>query len=121
MYTYAARAVHIVDGDTCDLMLDLGCDVHLKIRVRLYGLNAAEIHGVAKDSEEYQRGMKAKNFLEQMITNRDLIIKTHKDRKGKYGRYLAEIWLREDYLNKPSINQQLLENDLAVPYFGGKR
>ena len=121
MYTYAAQTVRVVDGDTADLLLDLGCDVHLKIRVRLYGLNAPETHGISKDSEEYQKGVEAKNFLEQLIEDRQLIVKTYRDRKGKYGRYLAEIWLREDYPDKPSVNQRLLDGGYAVPYFGGKR
>ena len=121
MYTYAAQTVRVVDGDTVDLLLDLGCDVHLKIRVRLYGLNTPEIHGIAKDSKEYRAGMAAKNFLEQMIKDRQLIIKTYKDRREKYGRYLAEIWLHEDYPDKPSVNQRLLDGGYAVPYFGGKR
>ena len=121
MYTYAATAIRTIDGDTVDLMLDLGCNVHLKIRVRLYGLNTPEIHGITKDSEEYKKGIKAKNFLEQLIMNRDLIVRTHKDKKGKYGRYLAEIFLREDFPDRPSINQRLLDGGYAVPYFGGRR
>lgn len=126
MYTYAAQTVRVVDGDTAILMVDLGCDVHLKIRVRLYGLNTPEIHGISKNSEEYQKGIAAKNFLEQLITNRDLIVRTYKtkggeEKRGKYGRYLAEIWLREDFPDKPSVNQRLLDGGYAVPYFGGKR
>ena len=126
MYTYAAQTVRVIDGDTAILMLDLGCDIHFRTRVRLYGLNAPEIHGIDKNSTEYQKGMQAKNFLEKMITGHDLIVRTYKmkndeERCGKYGRYLVTIWRHEDYPDKPSINQQLLDSQLAVPYFGGKR
>jgi len=126
MYTYRAEALKIVDGDTCSLLLDLGCDVHLKVRVRLYGVNTPEIHGVAKDSEEYRKGIEAQQFLARLIMNRELIVKTYKtkhgsERRGKYGRYLAEIWVREDYPDKPSVNQRLLDGGYGVPYFGGKR
>ena len=126
MYVYRAQTVRVIDGDTCILLLDLGCDIHFKTRVRLYGLNTPEIHSIDKNSEEYAQGIKARNFLEGMITDHDLIVHTYKmkndeEKRGKYGRYLATIWRREDYPDKPSINQQLLDNQLAVPYFGGKR
>jgi len=121
MYTYRAEALRIVDGDTVDLEIQLGFEVAIQIRARLYGVNTPEIHGIAKDSEEYKKGIEAQQFLARLIMNRELIVKTIKDKKGKYGRYLAEIWVREDFPDKPSVNQRLLDGGYGVPYFGGKR
>jgi len=126
MYEYKARVLRIVDGDTVDLDIDLGCSVHVHERCRLYGINAPETHGVKKDSEEYKRGMAATEFLRNMIEGKEVLIRTHKDRKGKYGRYLVEIW---EYAEtdeglapiRPSVNAEMVEAGHAVPYFGGKR
>jgi len=124
MYEYKARVLRVVDGDTVDLDIDLGCSVHVHERCRLYGINAPETHGVKKDSEEYRKGMAATEFLRNMIEGKEVLIRTHKDKKGKYGRYLVSMWelpgteagpLRYSRL---SINAKMLDAGHAVPYFG---
>ena len=52
------------------------------------------------------------------------MITTFKDKKGKYGRYLAEVWLdriEDDALSGILLNQMLIDNGMAKEYFGGKR
>ncbi len=126
MYEYKARVLRIVDGDTVDLDIDLGCSVHVHERCRLYGINAPETHGVKKDSTEYRKGMAATEFLRNMIEGKEVLIRTYKDKRGKYGRYLVEIW---EYVEtdgrlapiRPSVNGEMVEAGHAKPYFGGKR
>ncbi len=118
MYEYTATVMRTIDGDTVDLDMDLGCSIHNHVRVRLYGINTPEIHGVKKDSDEYRRGAAATEFLRELVEGKMLTIRTHKDRKGKYGRYLAELWLPGA---KQSVNSILVEKGHAVEYFGGKR
>jgi|GEM_PF-252870 len=123
MYEYRARVLRTVDGDTVDLDIDLGCSVHVHERCRLYGINAPETHGVKKDSEEYRRGMTATEFLRNMIEGKEVLIRTFKDKKGKYGRYLVEIWeytetAEGQILIGPSVNAEMVEAGHAVPYFG---
>jgi len=45
--------------------------------------------------------------------NKKVIIQTIKDRKEKYGRYLAEVWLEENrkFIN---VNDLMVEKKLAV-------
>lgn len=113
MYIYKAKCRRVIDGDTLVLDIDLGMGISYRTKVRLLGINAPEIHGVSKSSQEYKLGMDAKNFIEENIQEKDLIIKTHKDRRGKYGRYLAEI-----FVDGVSINQLMLDKGYAVipPY-----
>ena len=49
-----------------------------------------------------------------------LILKTHKDAEGKYGRILGELWRITNYADQ-SLNDYLVEKGHATPYFGGKR
>lgn len=41
-FWYGAKVLNVVDGDTLDLMIDLGFNIHHKIRVRLFGVNTPE-------------------------------------------------------------------------------
>ena len=59
-FWYGATVLGVVDGDTVDLMVDLGFQVHHKIRVRLYGINTPESR--TKDLKEKELGLKAKKI-----------------------------------------------------------
>jgi len=123
MYEYRARVLEITDGDTIELDVDLGMSIHVHERCRLYGINAPETHGVKKDSEEYKRGMAATEFLRNMIEGKEVLIRTFKDKKEKYGRYLVEVFECIEFNEKlvpipPSVNAEMVEAGHAVPYFG---
>ena len=59
MFTYAAKPIDVIDGDTVDLLIDLGFGVHIKERCRLYGIDAPEMPSEA--------GKAAKIYLETLI------------------------------------------------------
>jgi len=88
MYEYRAELLRVVDGDTIDVNVDLGFNITREIRLRLLGVDTHETYGVSHDSEEYQRGMEETKFVTEWLPD-EFIIRTEK--KGKYGRYLAEI------------------------------
>lgn len=100
----------VIDGDTIDVMVDLGFRIHREIRLRLQGIDTHEIHGVSVGSEEYQQGMTEKRFVEDWLQagqtdkfNWPFIIRTEK--QGKYGRYLAEIERKPD---RAILNEDLI-------------
>lgn len=109
MYDYNATLIAVIDGDTVDLDIDLGLDIHNMIRVRLYGINTPELHS----SSPAQRALatKAKQFAIDFLTGKNITIQTYKDRKEKYGRYLATI-----FANGDSLNLALITSGLAVEY-----
>ena len=92
MFTYAAKLIDVIDGDTVDLLIDLGFGVHVKERCRLYGIDAPEMPTEA--------GRNAKSRLESLIgaVNVDLHVQTikmprrPKEKTDKYGRYLAVLY-----------------------------
>lgn len=58
--TYRARLSDVIDGDTVDLTVDLGFRVTKTVRIRLYGVETAEIYGEKEGSDERQRGLRHK-------------------------------------------------------------
>ena len=62
MYEYAIKeVVKVVDGDTIDIIIDLGFDLTKKERVRLAGIDTPESR--TRDLEEKKFGLEAKAFL----------------------------------------------------------
>jgi micrococcal nuclease len=111
LYTYTAELTNIVDGDTYDFTVDLGFRVSKDIRVRMIGLDTAETYGVEKESQEYKEGMKHKRFVQEWFKQADeVFIKTEKDEKGKYGRWLVEVFDGSG----ESLNQTLVEEFPSV-------
>lgn len=117
MYEYRCKVVHIVDGDTVDVDIDLGFGVWLhKERVRLFGIDTPESR--TRDLEEKKYGLAAKDFITNMLDDSGgIILKTHKDGTGKFGRILGELWRTTDFADK-SINQYMIEKHHAVEYHG---
>lgn len=102
LYTYKAYLDRVIDGDTLKLHIDLGFDTFIKESVRLRGINTPEI----KTTE----GQRAKRFVTRLLkTAEEIVIKTYWE--DKYGRYLADVWVGDEYLN-----QRLLDENLAVAY-----
>ena len=83
MYEYRCKVVHIVDGDTVDVDIDLGFGVWMKKqRIRLYGIDTPESR--TRDLEEKKYGLAAKEFLTGMLDDEaGIILKTYKDKEGK--------------------------------------
>jgi micrococcal nuclease len=113
MYEYGCTVTRVVDGDTIDVVLDLGFSILHKCRVRLYGIDTPESR--TRDKDEKVRGKLASKYLKDAIDNgKKVILRSKlKDSKGKYGRVLGEIVV--DDIN---INVSMIENYLAVAYFG---
>jgi len=88
LYTYMAHITAVYDGDTVTANIDLGMGVWKnKEKLRLHRINAPEVRG---DSKE--QGLVSRDWLRDRILDKHVMIRTTHDKKGKYGRYLAEIW-----------------------------
>lgn len=110
MYEYTARLVKIVDGDTLDVLVDVGFDIHTRQRIRLLGINCPE-HGTVggTDATAYTTAWIAEH-------GPDLLIRTVKDRREKFGRLLATI-----VADSHVLNSDLVTAGHAVGYDGGRR
>jgi len=107
IYFYRATVDRVVDGDTCDAIVDLGFKVFLEIRIRLYGIDAYESRTVNKT--EKQKGLEAKERHRELIEGK--VIKLQSNAWDKYGRCVATIWLED---SEDSINNILVKEGHAV-------
>lgn len=104
MYTYKATVTSVYDGDTFNATVDLGFNISVNETFRIFGLNAPEVRGTEKELGKISR-----DRLRERILNREITIKTYKDSKEKYGRYLAEIFIGEESINEWLIVEKLAE------------
>jgi micrococcal nuclease len=105
-YVYRAKIVSVYDGDTMTAIVDLGFKATLEMKLRLLYIDTPELRG-----DELEEGRRVRDLVREMVLGKDVIIRTEKDRSGKYGRYLAEVFI--DDIN---LNMFLLENGHAKPY-----
>lgn len=98
MYQYNAVIQKVIDGDTIEISIDLGLSVWIhKEKIRLYGIDTPEVFGVIKGSPEWERGNMASEFVKMYLKENDeVIIDTFKDKREKYGRYLALVFIQFD-------------------------
>ena len=117
MFEYSCKLIKVIDGDTIDIDIDLGFGVWLRNqRIRMYGIDTPESR--TRDLEEKKYGLAAKKFLTGMLDDKGgIILKTHKDATGKFGRILGELWRTTDYADK-SINDYMVEKHHAAAYMG---
>jgi len=117
LFHYKATVDRIVDGDTIDVILDLGFDLKMESRIRFAGINAPESR--TKDPVEKEQGLAAKRYVEDWISALEgrIIIQTSLDDRGKYGRILGRI-LSDD---GDCLNDEMVSLGHATPYHGSKR
>lgn len=108
LYHYKAFISAAYDGDTVTADIDLGLKTVVKgEKLRLHRINAPEVRG-----PERSEGLKSRDWLRDRIVGKTVLIETFKDKKGKYGRYIAEIWLPENG-GCTNINDELVEKGFA--------
>lgn len=113
MYEYRCKILRIVDGDTVDVDIDLGFGVWMhKERVRLLGIDTPESR--TKDLVEKQFGLASKQFVKDLMPiGSQQIIKTEKDKTGKFGRILGDF-----LIDGKRLTHLMVEANHAVVYNG---
>jgi micrococcal nuclease len=116
MYEYYVRKVeNIVDGDTIDVLIDLGFDILFQSRVRLAGIDTPESR--TKDLAEKTLGLESKEYLKKHLKDaKSVVIKTEKmDSSEKYGRILGWVYVNGD---TESLNDKMINDGYAWGYMG---
>jgi micrococcal nuclease len=112
MYEYKSEVLRVVDADTLDLRVDMGFRHFQDMRVRLARIDAWEKRG-----EEREKGLEATQFVLELFANLEddyVVIRTQKDKQGKYGRYIAEVVIMNpDGTEKLNLNELLVEKGHA--------
>jgi|TARA_R100001126_G_C4882976_1_gene180444 micrococcal nuclease len=112
-FVYQAELDRVVDGDTVDVILDLGFDVKLhKQRVRLHGIDTPESR--TRNLAEKKLGLAAKERLKELCVG---TFKVKSLGKGKYGRILGIPYTEDGQ----DICKMLIDEGHAVEYYGGTK
>ena len=116
LWFYRAKVARVIDGDTVVLLVDRGMHEFAVLKVRLAGIDAPEMRPRQGTPEsraaEKILATQTTARLAELIEGKEVMVKTH--RTGKYGRWLAEIYLPDD--REKTANDLLLEEGLAVKY-----
>ena len=116
-FGYSCKLERVVDGDTCDALIDLGFNTWAKRRIRFFGVDTWESR--TRNLEEKKKGLAAKAYVQDLFENSDngkFSIVSHG--VGKYGRVLGEIFVKG---HETSVNKLLMENGHAYQYHGEKK
>ena len=114
--------VKVLDGDTIDVLIDLGFDLFKKERVRIAGVDTPEKR--TRDLEEKALGIDATNWLKDKLESTlsgddELSIRTELvGGVGKYGRLLGWLYVGEDTI---SLNELMITEGYAWEYDGGTK
>ena len=116
MYEYFVEEVkNVVDGDTIDVVIDLGFDILFASRVRLAGIDTPESR--TTDKAEKALGIEAKEYLKKQLKDaKAVVIRTEKmDSSEKYGRILGWVYVNGD---SESLNNKMINDGYAWGYLG---
>lgn len=111
-YVYAhAAVVRVIDGDTVELVIDMGNHMRWTQIFRLYGIDTPEVKQAGHDE--------AVNRLAELLKTPLSRVETYKP--DKYGRWLADLYIASEQGAEMHVNQLMVVDGYAKPYFGGKK
>lgn len=127
LYKYRAKVLRVIDGDTVVVEIDHGFNVFSHQTLRLHNIDAPEVRG-----DEKVKGKAATDHLIKLLISHAanyvngklkgdcsvVYIQTHKDKTGKYGRYLAEIWGVDKDGRTINLNEKMISDGYAVEISG---
>ena len=118
MNEYKVKVTDVIDGDTIDVVIDLGFDIFTNRRVRLSGIDTPESR--TTDLNEKKFGMEAKGYLKHLLGNAgNVVMKTlANDPNEKYGRVLGQVYVDSSAI---SVNDLLVSRGYAWSYDGGTK
>ena len=104
---FSAYVTKVYDGDTITCDINCGFEICLKDqKIRLLGIDTPEVRG--KDKE---KGIIVRDIVREKLLNKNIILESIDCKKGKYGRWLCDV-----YIDDLNINKWLLDNNYAEKY-----
>ena len=110
MYTYQCNTIRVIDGNTVDAIIDLGFNVTIRQRIKLYGANVQDIRSL--DEAEKAQALASKNRLSELLGN-EFICETILNKRGKAGRIMGNLYTVDSQGNKNSVSEQLIQEGFA--------
>lgn len=91
-YVYHGHVVRVIDGDTFEVVIQLGFDLTIQKNIRLKDFDTPETWRPRNEAEKLH-GTKATEFVEDLIGGKDITLRSVKF--GKY-RYVADVFVFVD-------------------------
>ena len=113
MYEYKARLVRVIDGGTIDADIDIGFQIHIGQRIKLYGVDAPDAR--SQDHVERDKGLASKNRLIEILP-KEIIVQTMLNKRGKVGRILGIVFIKEEHGELTNINDLIIKEGFATRY-----
>lgn len=110
MYEYKCYTIRVVDGNTIDAQVDLGFNVLVRQRIKLYGINTPDMR-----SNDKERALAAKNRLTELV-GKEFVCQTIMNKRGKAGRTLGRVYQEDEQGNRVDVNQTLKDEGYASDY-----
>ena len=110
MYTYQCNTLRVIDGNTVDAIIDLGFNVTIRQRIKLYGVNVKDIRSI--DEDVRQQAIASKQKLTELLGN-NFVCETIVNKRGKSWRVMGKLSTIDKDGKKVDINQQLIEVGFA--------
>ncbi len=110
LYHYKAYVTRVYSGESCIVDIDLGLDVWIRGREILFH----RIQAPASTGNGKQAAQEARDFLRSLILDREVLLHTVKDRKGKSKRLLAEMVVVTESGETINVNEALVAAGHAV-------
>ncbi len=108
-YTYEARCVRVVDGDTLDLDINLGFYLLTRQRVRLIGVDTPEMR--SRDPQERQEARQATQYVREWVgdakklSEDEFYLEVETYKADSFGRWLADICAGGENLSENLIDE----------------
>lgn len=110
MYEYKCYTIRVIDGNTIDATIDLGFNVMVRQRIKLYGIDTPDMR-----SDDKERAFAAKTRLTELV-GKEFICQTIMNKRGKAGRTLGRVYFEDQQGNRIDVNQTLKNEGFASTY-----
>lgn len=108
-YVYRGRCVRVVDGDTYDILCDLGFGVYHKIRVRLRGVDTPEKYGANACDE----GKAISELVHGILFDQEVMVRTYKNAPSSFNRWVADVFFHDENGTVINLGKFLVLNNHA--------
>ena len=116
-YTYrVTEVIRVVDGDTVDVMIDMGMYQYVRKRIRITQIDTEELRGGTAETKI--EANLAKERMHELLQRGTVYLKTYMDAEGKYGRLLGDLYVLEDNglidISKTLVQEGYMKGDILL-------
>ena len=110
MYTYQCSIIRVIDGNTIDAIIDLGFNVTIRQRIKLYGANVSDVR--SNNELDRSKAVASKNRLTELLGN-EFICETILNKRGKAGRIMGKLYTIDSTGGKSNVGDQMIAEGFA--------